>query len=84
MDLCVCVTLCVESVLEVKWEIEEKKLLLESPGKSYHAKILKKGDGWKEILKNNTLIKLEFCDAESIVKWYGISNKVAFWDGKIE
>ena len=37
-----------------------------------------------ERLKNNILIKIEFWDAEGIVKWYDISNKVAFWDGKIE
>ena len=29
----VCVAVCVESVLEVEGEREEKKLLLESPGK---------------------------------------------------
>ena len=34
----------------------------------------------KEILKNNILIKIDFWDAEGIVKWYDISNKVAFWD----
>ena len=38
----------------------------------------------KEILKNNILIKIEFWDAEGIVKLYGISNKVVFWDDKIE
>ena len=38
----------------------------------------------KERLKNNILIKIEFWDVGEIVKWYGISNKVAFWDGKIE
>ena len=32
----------------------------------------------KEILKNNILIKIEFQDVGDIVKWYGISNKVAF------
>ena len=25
---------------------------------------------------------MEFLDVGGIVKWYGISNKVAFWDGK--
>ena len=34
-----CVALCVELVLEVKGEGEEKKILLESPGKSNHAKV---------------------------------------------
>ena len=38
----------------------------------------------KERLKNNILIKIEFLDTEGIVKWYGISNKVVFWDDKIE
>ena len=38
----------------------------------------------KERLKNNILIKIEFWDVGGIVKWYGISNKVAFWDGKTE
>ena len=32
----------------------------------------------KEILKNNILLKIEFQDVGGIVKWYGISNKVAF------
>ena len=32
----------------------------------------------KERLKNNILIKIEFFDVGGIVKWYGISNKVAF------
>ena len=39
----------------------------------------------KERLKNNILLKskkIEFFDVGGIVKWYGISNKVAFWDGK--
>ena len=38
----------------------------------------------KERLKNNILIKIEFLDVGGIVKWYDISNKMAFWDGKIE
>ena len=38
----------------------------------------------KERLKNNILIKIEFLDVRGIVKWYGISNKVTFWYGKIE
>ena len=38
----------------------------------------------KERLKNNILIKIEFFDVGDIVKWYGISNKVAFWDCKIK
>ena len=38
----------------------------------------------KEILKNNILINIEFFDVGGIVKWYGISNKVTFSDGKIE
>ena len=32
----------------------------------------------KERLKNNILIKIEFWYVGGIVKWYGISNKVAF------
>ena len=40
---------------------------------------MKKSDGWKEIIKkdkkNNILIKIEFWDDGSIVKWY---DKVAF------
>ena len=32
----------------------------------------------KKILKNIILIKIEFFDAGGIVKWNGISNKVAF------
>ena len=36
----------------------------------------------KEIFKNNILINIEFWDAEGIVKWYGINNKMTFWDGK--
>ena len=38
----------------------------------------------KKRLKNNILIKIEFWDVGGIVKWYGISNKVIFSDGKIE
>ena len=44
-----CVTLCVELVLEVEGERKEKKCLLESPGKPS----LKKSDGWKEIIKKD-------------------------------
>ena len=51
-------------------------------------KSLKKTNGWKEIikkiLKNFILIKIEFFDVGDIVKWDGISNKVAFWNCKIE
>ena len=47
-----CVALCVESVLEVEGE-RGKKILLESPGKSNHAKVLKKSDDWKEIIKKD-------------------------------
>ena len=32
----------------------------------------------KERLKNNILIKIEFQDVRGVVKWYGISNKIAF------
>ena len=35
----VCVALCVELMLEVEGEREEKKILLESRGKSNHAKV---------------------------------------------
>ena len=38
----------------------------------------------KKILKNIILIKIEFFDVRGIVKWDGVSNKVAFWNGKIE
>ena len=38
----------------------------------------------KERLKNNILIKIEFWDVGGIEKWYGISKKVSFWDGKTE
>ena len=44
-----CVALCVEPVLEVEGEREEKKWLLESLGKLS----LKKSDGWKEIIKKD-------------------------------
>ena len=27
--------------------------------------------------------KIEFWEVECIVKWYGIIDKVTFWDGKI-
>ena len=32
----------------------------------------------KERKNNNILIKIEIFDVRGIVKWYGISNKVAF------
>ena len=38
----------------------------------------------KERLNNNILTKIEFLDVGKIVKWYGINNKVTFWDGKIK
>ena len=38
----------------------------------------------KERLNNNILTKIEFLDVGRIVKWYGINNKVTFWDGKIK
>ena len=28
--------------------------------------------------------KIKVWDAENIIKWYGIIDKVTFWDGKIE
>ena len=31
-----------------------------------------------ERLNNNILLKIEFLDVRGIVKWYGISNKIAF------
>ena len=52
-------------------EREKKKRLLESPGNIS----LKKNGNYKEILKNNILIKIEFWDAGGIVKWYGIMIK---------
>ena len=62
-------------LLEVKGEGEKKKKkkkrLLESPGNIS----LKKNGNYKEILKNNILIKIEFWDAGGIVKWYGIMIK---------
>ena len=83
--VCVCVALCVEPVLEVEGEREEKKWLLESPGKPSLKKKWRLERNNKERLKNNILIKIEFWDAEDIVKWYGIMIKlVAFWNGKIE
>ena len=62
---------------------KKKKKRLESPGNG----ITPKKKYWieknnKERLNNNILIKIEFFDARGIVKWYGISNKVAFRDGK--
>ena len=51
-----CVALCVEPVLEVEGEREEKKRLLESLGKQKFR--LEKNN--KERLKNNILIKIEF------------------------
>ena len=47
--LCVWGALCIEPVLEVEGEREEKKWLLESLGKLS----LKKSDGWKEIIKKD-------------------------------
>ena len=38
----------------------------------------------KERLNNNILTKIEFLDVGRIIKWYGINNKVTFWDGKIK
>ena len=59
-----CVALCVEPVLEVEGEREEKKRLLESLGKQKFR--LEKNN--KERLKNNILIKIEFWDVGGIVK----------------
>ena len=53
-----CVALCVEPVLEVEGEREEKRRLLESLGKQKFQ--LEKNN--KERLKNNILIKIEFWD----------------------
>ena len=60
--------MCVEPVLEAEGEREEKKWLLESPGKYESKKNWRLERNNKERLKNNTLIKIEFWDAESIVK----------------
>ena len=70
--------MCVEPVPKDKEERKEKKKCWESPGKcdSITKKRLEIND--KERLKNNILIKIEFFDVGGIVKWYGISNKVAF------
>ena len=69
-----CVALCVEPVLEVEGEREEKKRLLESLGKQKFQ--LEKNN--KEWLKNNILIKIEFWDVGGIVKWDGIMIKWFF------
>ena len=69
-----CVALCVEPVLEVEGEREEKKRLLESLGKQKFR--LEKNN--KERLKNNILIKIEFWDVGGIVKWNGIMIKWFF------
>ena len=63
-------------LLEVEGEGEgkKKKILLESPGNIS----LKKNGNYKEILKNNILIKIEFWDAGGIVNWYGIMIKWLF------
>ena len=53
---------------------KKKKRPLESPGNIS----LKKNGNYKEILKNNILIKIEFWDAGGIVKWYGIMIKWIF------
>ena len=53
-------------------------------GKAWENQKLRLEKNNKERLKNNILIKIEFWDVGGIVKWYGISNKVTFWDGKIE
>ena len=52
-----------------------KKILLESQ-ENVTEKRLERNN--KERLKNNILIKIEFWDAESIVKWYGIMIKWLF------
>ena len=55
-------------LLEVEGEGEEKKKrLLES----LRNMSIKKNDSYKEILKNNILIKIEFWDVGGIVKWNG-------------
>ena len=66
-----CVALCVEPVLEVEGEREEKKKRLESLEKQKFR--LEKNN--KERLKNNILIKIEFWDVRGIVKWDGIMIK---------
>ena len=56
-------------LLEVEGEGEgEKKRLLESPR---NMSLKKKIDSYKEILKNNILIKIEFWEVGGIVKWNG-------------
>ena len=72
--VCVCVCVCVCGLwilLEVEGAWEKKKTV---------GKPRKRNN--KERKNNNILIKIEFFDVGGIVKWYGISNKVAFWDGK--
>ena len=74
--------LCVELVLEVEGERKGKQYCWKAQENQIMPKFEKK-KWWlernnKEILKNNILIKIEFLDAKGIVKWYGISNKVAF------
>ena len=59
-------------MLEVEGEREEKEE--------------KKRNSKKKIKKeylNKIGKKIEFRDVGGIVKWYGIIDKIAFWDGKI-
>ena len=79
----VCVALCVKPVPKVKGEREEKKKMTvgkaeENVIQSRQSEKKRLEINNKERLKNNILIKIEFFDVGGIVKWYGISNKVAF------
>ena len=64
-SLCVCGALCVEPVLEVEGEREEKKIPLKSQ-ENVIEKWLERNN--KKRLKNNILIKIEFWGAGGIVK----------------
>ena len=69
--VCVCVCVCARGWGSLRkkngWKAQENGIL------------------WKKYRierNNNILIKIEFLDVGGIVKWYGISNKVSFWDSK--
>ena len=73
--VCVCVALCVEPVLEVEGEKEEKKRDYWKAQENQKFWLEKNN---KERLKNNILIKIEFWDVGGIVKWDGIMIKQVF------
>ena len=69
-----CVALCVESMLEVEGERGKKK----DCWKAQENQKLRLEKNNKERLKNNILIKIEFWDVGSIVKWDSIMIKWLF------